>query len=56
MRLPPGMDWLTEKFQAYLLMRERLLSESQQLRTKLEAGTGVPTLPGALLSKSPRPK
>ena len=47
------MDWLTEKFQAYLLMRDRLLGESQQLRTRLEAGTGVPMLPGARLSYSP---
>ena len=35
--LPPaGIDWLVGKFKAYMLLRERLLSDTSILRDKLD--------------------
>ncbi len=44
--LPAGIPWLINTYKQYVLMRERLLNDTQQLRTKLQHSIPESSFPG----------
>lgn len=41
-----GIPWLINKYKQYVLMRERLLNDTQKLRTKLQNSIPEPNTSG----------
>ena len=41
-----GIPWLINKYKQYVLMRERLLNDTQKLRTKLQNSIPTPNSSG----------
>ena len=48
-----GIPWLISKYKQYILMRERLLTDTQSLRTKLEKAIPDPSMRGAHCKLNP---
>ncbi len=51
MSLPAGIPWLINTYKQYVLMRERLLNDTQQLRTKLQHSIPESSFPGTWMQR-----
>ena len=49
-----GIPWLINKYKQYVLMRERLLNDTQKLRTKLQNSIPEPNTSGRPRYPAPR--